>query len=101
MYEPLVYGLPVVLNPLLLLPFVFAPFANTAVGYVAFLWGIVPYFQNPVPWSMPVFFGGIVSADALMGGILEIVWLVMDIFIYAPFVITANMMQLTEERDDA
>lgn len=92
--EVFVFGLPVVLNPIFLLPYIFAPMANTFVGWIAISWGIVPIFQIDFPWTMPLFFSGVASTHSIMGGVLQLVWLVMDIFIYAPFVITANSLNL-------
>lgn len=96
--EIFVFGLPVVLNPIFLIPYIFAPLANTFVGWVAISWGIVPIFQIDLPWTMPLFLSGIAATHSFMGGILQLVWLVMDIFIYAPFVITANTLKLTAEK---
>ena len=98
--EIFVFGLPVVLNPIFLLPYIIAPIANTIVGWIAISWGIVPIFQIDLPWTMPLFFSGIAATHSLMGGILQLVWLVMDIFIYAPFVITANSLKLTAGKKD-
>lgn len=92
--EIFIYGLPVILNPIFLIPYVLAPMANTLVGYFAISWGIVPVFQVVVPWTMPLFVGAIVGTHSIMGGLLQVVWLVMDIFIYAPFVITANAISI-------
>ena len=96
--ELFVFGLPVVLNPIFLVPYIFAPIANTFVGWVAISWGIVPPFQSSIPWTMPLFFGAAISTHSIMGGVLQIVWLVMDIFIYAPFVITANAIEFDDEK---
>lgn len=96
--EIFIFGLPVILNPVFLLPYIFAPLANTFVGYMAISWGIVPIFQTDIPWTMPIFVSSIAATHSVMGGILQLVWLVMDIFIYAPFVITANSMHLPEEK---
>ena len=96
--EIFVFGLPVILNPIFLLPFVFAPLANCLVGYVAISWGIVPIFQTDIPWTMPLFFSACAATHSLMGGLLQVVWLVMDIFIYAPFIITANSIELEAEK---
>lgn len=98
--EPLLFGLPIMLNPLFLLPYLFAPLANTLVGWLAISWGIVPVFTDSVPWTMPLFLNGVMGTGSFMGGMLQIVWLVMDIFIYAPFVITANMIELSVEREE-
>jgi len=92
--EVFLFGLPVVLNPIFLLPYILAPLANTLVGYVAIYWGIVPIFQIDLPWTMPLFLSAAIGTHSIMGCILQIVWLIMDIFIYAPFVITANSIEV-------
>lgn len=94
--EIFVFGLPVILNPIFIVPYILAPLANTIVGYVAISWGIVPIFQTDIPWSMTLFLGAMFGTHSIMGCILQVVWLVMDIFIYAPFVITANSIEVKE-----
>ena len=94
--EIFVFGLPVILNPIFLIPYVLAPLANTIVGYVAISWGIVPIFQTDIPWTMPLILSTIIGTHSIMGGILQIVWLIMDIFIYAPFVITSNSFDVKD-----
>ena len=95
--EPIAFGLPIVLNPLLLIPYILAPLANTIVGWLAVSAGLVPIFKYVVPWTMPLFFGGTIGTGSLAGGILQLVWLVMDICIYAPFVIAGNKIKDSEE----
>ena len=95
--EPIAFGLPIVLNPILLVPYILAPLANTIVGWLAVSAGIVPIFKYVVPWTMPLFFGGTIGTGSLAGGILQLVWLAMDICIYAPFVIAGNKIKDTEE----
>ena len=95
--EPIAFGLPIVLNPLLLVPYILAPLANTIVGWLAVSAGLVPIFKYVVPWTMPLFFGGTIGTGSLAGGILQLVWLAMDICIYAPFVIAGNKVKDTEE----
>ncbi len=95
--EPIAFGLPIVLNPVLLIPYILAPLANTIVGWLAVSAGLVPIFKYVVPWTMPLFFGGTIGTGSLAGGILQLVWLAMDICIYAPFVIAGNKIRDTEE----
>ena len=95
--EPIAFGLPIVLNPLLLVPYILAPLANTIVGWLAVSAGLVPIFKYVVPWTMPLFFGGTIGTGSLAGGILQLVWLAMDICIYAPFVIAGNKIKDSEE----
>ena len=94
--EVFIFGLPVILNPIFLVPYIFAPLANVVVGYIAISWGIVPIFQVDIPWTMPLFLSATIGTHSIMGGVLQIVWLIMDVFIYAPFVITANAIELEE-----
>ena len=96
--EPLAFGLPIVLNPLLLIPYILAPLANMVVGWLALSSGLVPIFKYVVPWTMPLFFGGTIGTGSIAGGLLQVVWLVMDVFIYAPFVIMGN--RIKDEEDE-
>ncbi len=95
--EPMAFGLPIVLNPILLVPYIIAPLANTVVGWLAISSGLVPIFKYVVPWTMPLFFGATIGTGSIAGGLLQIVWLIMDIFIYAPFVIASNRIKDTDE----
>ena len=97
--EPIAFGLPIVLNPILLIPYILAPLANTVVGWLAISAGIVPIFKYVVPWTMPLFFGATIGTGSIAGGLLQVVWLVMDVFIYAPFVIASNKIKDEEEED--
>ncbi len=99
-FEPFVFGLPVVLNPIFLIPCLLAPLANTLVGYIAVSWEIVPVFIEGTSPVMPIMLNSVMSSHSVMGGVLQAVWLVMDIFIYAPFVITANMADLSDEEKE-
>ena len=97
--EPIAFGLPIVLNPLLLVPYVLVPIVNTIIGYIAIgVLGIVPIFKYVVPWTMPLFFGGTIGTGSIMGGLLQVVWLAVDVIIYAPFVIVGNKMK--DENDE-
>lgn len=97
--EPIAFGLPIVLNPLLLIPYVLVPIVNTIIGYIAIgVLGIVPIFKYVVPWTMPLFFGGTIGTGSIMGGLLQVVWLAVDVIIYAPFVIVGNKMK--DENDE-
>ena len=100
--EPIAFGLPIVLNPLLLIPYVLVPIVNTVIGYIAIgVLGIVPIFKYVVPWTMPLFFGGTIGTGSIMGGLLQLVWLAVDVLIYAPFVIAGNKIKDDDEEEEA
>ena len=98
--EPIMFGLPVILNPVFLIPYLLAPMANTLVGWAAISWGIVPLFHSSVTWTMPMFLNAALSTHSIMGCVLQAVWLVMDVMIYTPFVITANMVAFQGEEGE-
>lgn len=87
---PYFFCLPVVLNPSILLPFLIAPMANTVVAWAAISWGVVPVFQFATAGTVPVVLSGVLGTGSLMGGVLHIVVFILDVFIYAPFVIVSN-----------
>lgn len=94
---PYFFCLPVVLNPTILLPFLIAPLANTVVAWAAISWGIVPVFQFATAGTVPVVLSGVLGTGSMMGGVLHVVVFILDVFIYAPFVIVANRTNDAEE----
>lgn len=51
--EPVMYGLPTVLNPLMFIPFLLAPIVLSAVAYGATALGLVAPVTQNVTWVMP------------------------------------------------
>ena len=95
--EPFLFALPIVLNPMFLVPYMLAPMLNVYVGYLAIHWGIVPLFRYTIESTAPVFLQGWLATGDVMGAVLQLVWLSLDIVIYTPFVIIFNL--LTQEED--
>ena len=94
---PFLFCLPVVLNPAFLLPFIVAPLANTVVAWAAVSWGIVPLFKFAAAHTVPPLLQGVLGTGSLMGGVLQLVMFILDVFIYAPFVIVANRLDGAQE----
>lgn len=90
--EPFLFALPIVLNPLFLIPYVLAPMVNVLIGYLAIAGHIVPSFRYAIGSSAPVLLDGIIATGDVMGAVLQLVWLSVDIIIYTPFVIIFNLM---------
>lgn len=98
--EPIAFGLPIVLNPILLIPYILAPIANTIIGWLAISSGLVPIFKYVVPWTMPSFFGGLIGTGSISGGLLQLVCIAVDVCIYAPFVIAGNKIKEDGEEEE-
>ncbi|MBR1553403.1 MAG: PTS sugar transporter subunit IIC/EAL domain-containing protein [Schwartzia sp.] len=83
--EILLFGIPVVCNPVFFVPFLLAPFANLQIAYWATHFGLVPVTIREVSWNLPVFFSGY-AAGGWNGVLLQTLLLLLDVAIYLPFV---------------
>lgn len=89
--EPVIFGLPIVLNPIFGIPFVIAPIVNTTLAYLAISTGLVhPIITANIPWTTPPIIGGFLATGHWSGGALAAVNLIVGILIYLPFVIAAE-----------
>ena len=93
--EPIMFGLPVVLNPLLFIPYVLTPLVLVTVAYFATAVGLVPAATIIAPWTTPPIIGGALATQSLAGGVLAAVNLLISVLIYLPFV---KMAQIQESR---
>ncbi|RHW48825.1 PTS sugar transporter subunit IIC [Bombilactobacillus bombi] len=95
--EPLVFGLPIVFNPLLLIPVVLAPVASTTIAYISLKIGFMPMFTNvQAPWATPFIFSGFLVAH-WQGAVTQIISVVVSLIIYLPFVKLLDKQYLKEE----
>ncbi|WP_248625504.1 PTS sugar transporter subunit IIC [Enterococcus cecorum] len=83
--EPTMFGVPIVLNFFLLIPFVLTPILNAVVSYLAMSSGIVPLTRNVASWTMPPILSGFLTTGSIRGAILQFVLLALDIMMYYPF----------------
>lgn len=97
--EPVIFGFPIVLNPILFIPFVFGPMVLTTIAYVATWIGLVPRTIAMVPWTFPPVIGGFVATASIQGGILAFVNLMVGFLIYVPFIIMLEKMEAKKEAD--
>ncbi|BDR59651.1 PTS sugar transporter subunit IIC [Xylocopilactobacillus apicola] len=96
--EPTMFGLPVVLNVTLLIPYILAPMINVVTTYFVMKIGLVPLCDGAViPWSTPPIISGFLATNSINGSILQIVNIILDILVYLPFLMTLNKTQRLEE----
>ncbi len=84
--EPIIFGLPIVLNPMMFIPFVFIPVVNAVIAYFA----VSMHFVNPMvvlnSGQEPIFFNAwVLGAFTLSPVILMMILFVIDMVLYAPF----------------
>ena len=99
--EPLLFGIPIVMNPMLAVPFIAVPVLSCIIQYFALATGLCPlYGATQVPWTCPPIISGF-----LIGGwrtaLLQIVIFVMSFFVYLPFIRRTDQMNLKAETDAA
>ncbi|KHO61122.1 PTS cellobiose transporter subunit IIC [Thermoanaerobacter sp. YS13] len=84
--EPLIFGAPIVLNPILIIPFILAPAAVVTINYFAFAVNLVPRPLIQLPFTVPVFISGFLSSGGhWQGTLLQMVNLIVTAIIYYPF----------------
>ncbi|WPQ68736.1 PTS cellobiose transporter subunit IIC [Weissella paramesenteroides] len=99
--EPIIFGMPVVMNYKLLLPFILAPMANVITTYTAMSTGIVAKTMGVmVPWTTPPIISGYLATGHLSGAVLQLVNIVIDGLIYYAFFKSMDRSHLAEEKDE-
>lgn len=99
--ETVTFGIPLVLNPILGIPFIVAPCVCIAVGYFLIELGICPPVVIEVPWTMPpLFLGFLATGGKLMGALSQLIVIVLSTVIYSPFVIFYERYQ-NKQADEA
>lgn len=95
--EPTMFGVPVVLNILLLVPFVLAPIVNLVVAYSSMALGLVPLTYTAPGWTTPPIISGFLATGSIRASILQLILIVLDILLYLPFVKTVEKRFKAEE----
>ncbi|WP_339021323.1 PTS transporter subunit EIIC [Spiroplasma endosymbiont of Atherix ibis] len=94
--EPLLFGLPIVLNPIFVIPFILGPLLAVIFAYLATTLGMMPHSSVIVPWTTPPIIGGILTTKSLIGGLVALINLVILITMYSPFVMLENKIEKRE-----
>ncbi|MFC6177628.1 PTS sugar transporter subunit IIC [Companilactobacillus huachuanensis] len=92
--EPLLFGLPVVFNPILAIPYVLVPICSSTLAYFATAFGLVAKTYVVVPWVTPAILSGFLATGGdWRASVLQIVIIIAGVFIYLPFVYAANRVK--------
>ncbi|MFS0673907.1 PTS cellobiose transporter subunit IIC [Ornithinibacillus sp. 179-J 7C1 HS] len=85
--EPMIFGLPIIMNPLVLIPWIIAPVVVTFITYFAMSTGIVPKPAGIiVPWTTPPLLSGfLATGNAWQGAALQAFNLLVVMIIWWPF----------------
>lgn len=97
--EPILFGAPLVLNPIFFIPFIFAPIANVWIfKFFVDTLGMNSFTSN-LPWTTPGPLGIVLGTNfQVLSFILAALLVVVDVIIYYPFVKVYDEQILEEER---
>ena len=98
--EPILFGLPVILNPVMLIPFNIVPVVFVTTQYIAMSIGLV---ARPIgvmfPWPTPALISGFLTVGSISGTLMQLFNLVLGALIYLPFLrIIDKASALNEEK---
>lgn len=84
--EPIMFGLPVVLNPVLCIPFVVIPMVLQGITYFMMKAGMLGMVIAQVPWTTPIFINGyLITGGDWRAPVWQLVELIIAILVYLPF----------------
>lgn len=98
--EPIIFGLPIVLNPVWLVPFILTPIVLTVISYLAVASHIVYPVVTTIPWVTPPIIGGYLATGGhWSGAALAAINVVISIIIYLPFVVVAERIEVKRSNE--
>lgn len=98
--EPIIFGLPIVFNTYLLVPFILVPIIAMLITYGAMVIGFLPPMGAvQVPWTTPPIIAGFL-VDGWQGAAIQVINLAMSTALYFPFLRAQDRACLREEMAD-
>ena len=92
--EPIIFGMPIVFNIPMMIPFVLVPIVNSVIGYFATSIGLVGNTVVQIPWITPPIISGFVgTAGDWRAPILQVLLIILGAFIYLPFMRISEKVQ--------
>lgn len=95
--EPLIFGLPIMFNPIIWIPWIITPLVNFSIGYFLTAIGLVAKTSGAMIFNMPMIATGLLNGHVSIA-IMEVVLFVLDIIIFAPFIIIMDRKYRLEEK---
>lgn len=99
--EPVTFGLPVVLNPIAIIPWIFGTMLCASIAYFAMASGLVPLTTGvAIPWTTPIFISGMMATNSIAGGILQLVQALVIGAIWFPFLKIMDKQYLAQDEEE-
>ena len=83
--EPLIFGMPIVLNPILMIPFIVSPVVMTTLTYILMNIGLIPLTNGVnIPWTTPPIISGFLISG-WQGAVWQVIEMGLSALIFYPF----------------
>ncbi len=100
--EPILFGAPIVMNPVFFLPFILVPMVNAVLAYAATSMGLVARVVSMTPWTSPAPLGSSWAANwSFSPVIMCLICMVMSAVMYYPFLKAYERTLLKQEEETA
>lgn len=98
--EPTLFGIPLMLNAIYMIPLIFSRIVSTVIAYIAFLINLVPVPTGlaQVPWTTPPIISGYLITGSVRGALLQIILIIISVFVWIPFVKIADKQIYNNEQ---
>lgn len=99
--EPIIFGMPIVMNPMLLIPFIITPLVTLVLTYIGMSTGLVAKPAGiAVPWTMPPIFSGyLATGGKISGAVMQAINIITAFIVYYPFFRMWDSQKLKEENE--
>lgn len=100
--EPVIFGLPIVFNLPMIIPFVLSPVVGTLIGYAATATGLVDRCIVTIPWTTPPFLSGfLATAGDWRAVVVQAVIIAVLVLFYLPFLMISEKVARKSAEDIA
>ncbi len=98
--EPVIFGLPIVLNPILFIPFIITPAVFATITYFSMSLGLVGITNGLIiPWTTPTILSGLLVSGP-SGAVLQIILIIVGMLIYYPFIKMLDKQLIKEQEPE-
>ena len=96
--EPITFGMPIVMNPTYMLPFIVGPTLLAVLTYICMQTNIIERGCLSIPWvTPPVLTGFLVTGGGFRAAIFQVVTIILDTILWVPFVMMSNKQNAVSE----
>lgn len=98
--EPLIFGIPLIYNPFMAIPFFLAPMVSASIAYFAINFELIRPIIAQMPWPSPVGLGAFISTGGdWKAAVVAVICAVVSFFIYLPFAKSYDSRLVKEEKE--